>query len=152
MVPLPTAPVENARLLINFRCLGLTESSIIASFTSAHDIYHGSSGSLLPLVEARLVDPEGKDIEAYDQPGELLLMSPSLVLGYLGDDEATKSTFDANGWLRTGDIGVMRVSPKQTEHLFILDRIKDMIKVKVCITISHWEHILDPSLNLLIKS
>lgn len=63
-------------------------------------------------------------------------MSPGLFIGYLGDEEATRKTFDANGWLRTGDVGVMRRGPNGTEHLFILDRIKDMIKVKVSISAS----------------
>lgn len=58
-------------------------------------------------------------------------MSPSLFVGYLGNEEATKNTFDAQGWLRTGDVGLMRRGPQETEHLFIVDRLKDMIKVKV---------------------
>jgi long-subunit acyl-CoA synthetase (AMP-forming) len=58
-------------------------------------------------------------------------MSPGLFVGYLGEEEATKNTLDADGWLRTGDVGMMRMGPNGTEHLFIVDRIKDMIKVKV---------------------
>jgi long-subunit acyl-CoA synthetase (AMP-forming) len=49
----------------------------------------------------------------------------------MGDAEATRNAFDADGWLYTGDVGVMRLGPNGTEHLFILDRLKDMIKVKV---------------------
>jgi len=77
------------------------------------------------------VGPEGQEIEALNSPGEVLLKSPSIFPGYLADEEASKSAFDAAGWLRTGDVGMMKMGPNGTEHLFIVDRIKDMIKVKV---------------------
>ena len=99
--------------------------------TSGHDTLVGSSGSLIPLFEARLLGPEGQEIETLDTPGEVLLRSPSIFPGYLGDDEASTGAFDGDGWLRTGDIGMMKLGPNGTEHLFIVDRIKDMIKVKV---------------------
>lgn len=74
--------------------------------------------------------PEGKEITSYDTPGELLVRSPSVVLGYLNNDKANKETFE-DGWMRTGDEAVFRAGPKGTEHLFIVDRIKELIKVKV---------------------
>ena len=110
---------------------GSTETSILATFTSEHDVWHGSSGSLLPSCQLRLVTPEGLDISGYDQVGEILYKAPNIFVDYLGDEEASKDTFTADGWLRTGDVGVMRVSPGGAEHLVIKDRIKDMIKVKV---------------------
>lgn len=115
----------------------MTESSVIASYTSPHDIWLGSSGSLLPLFHARLISEEGHDIEGYDEPGELLLSSPSIMQGFLGDDAENEATFGSNGWLRTGDVVVVRLSPKQqTEHLFIVDRLKDMIKVKASLLLA----------------
>lgn len=68
---------------------------------------------------------------AYDTPGELVVRSPSVVLGYLNNETATKETFE-DGWMRTGDEAVVRLSPKNVEHIFIVDRIKELIKVKVC--------------------
>ncbi|KAL2825067.1 hypothetical protein BDW59DRAFT_146767 [Aspergillus cavernicola] len=109
---------------------GLTETGVIATFTSAHDVWHGSSGSLVPQFEIRLVKPDGTDAEGFDEPGEVHFNSPSVFAGYLGDDESNKNTFDAKGWLKSGDIGVFRKAPSGNPHLFILDRIKDMIKVK----------------------
>lgn len=106
------------------------------SSTSKHDIWHGSSGSLLPYVECRIVDPEGKEIEAYGQSGEVLVRSPSVVLGYLNDEKSSKETFQ-DGWLRTGDEGLFRVSASGHEHLFIVDRIKELIKVRVSTNGSH---------------
>ena len=66
----------------------------------------------------------------YDQPGELVIKSPSVVLGYLNNPKANKETFD-DGWMRTGDEAVVRRSLQGNEHIFIVDRIKELIKVKV---------------------
>ncbi|RDW67404.1 acyl--CoA ligase [Aspergillus mulundensis] len=109
---------------------GLTETGVIVSLTSPHDVWHGSSGSLLPSFEIRLIRPDGTDIENLDEPGEVYFNSPSCFVGYVGDEESNKNIFDEKGWLKSGDIGVFRTSPKGYPHLFILDRIKDMIKVK----------------------
>ena len=109
---------------------GMTETSTVVLSTAADDIWFGSSGSLLPAVEAKILSTEGTDITEYDQPGELIVKSPSGVLGYLNNEEATKETFQ-DGWIRTGDEAVVRKGPKGTEHFFIVDRIKELIKVKV---------------------
>ncbi|KAK2748567.1 hypothetical protein FQN57_000702 [Myotisia sp. PD_48] len=108
---------------------GLTETTAVATHTSPQDIYFGSSGCLLPLVEARLLSPDGSELTSYDTPGELLLRGPTIVLGYLNNDAANKETFH-NAWLRTGDEAVVRKSPKGEDHIFIVDRIKELIKVK----------------------
>lgn len=101
------------------------------------DTWFGSSGSLLPSYKAKLVSIEGVEITGYDQPGELVLQSPSIVLGYLNNDKANAETFisDPEGqgkWIRTGDEAVVRKAPSGNEHLIIVDRIKELIKVKVC--------------------
>lgn len=85
---------------------------------------------MLPGFEAKLLTPEGVEITGYDEPGELVVRSPSVVLGYLNNEKATKETFE-DGWMRTGDEAVFRKSPKGNEHVFIVDRIKELIKVKV---------------------
>ncbi|KAL8658161.1 MAG: hypothetical protein Q9226_001211 [Calogaya cf. arnoldii] len=90
---------------------------------------YGSSGSFLPMVEARIMSVDGVEITGYDQPGELVIKSPSVVLGYLNNDEADRETFQ-DGWMRTGDVAVIKKSPKGNEHCFIVDRIKELIKVK----------------------
>ncbi|EEP79140.1 hypothetical protein UREG_03986 [Uncinocarpus reesii 1704] len=108
---------------------GLTETTAVATHTSPHDIFFGSSGCLLPLLEARLVTPDGADVEEYDTPGELLLRGPTIVLGYLNNEAANKETFQ-DGWLRTGDEAVFRKSHNGEDHVFIVDRIKELIKVK----------------------
>ena len=114
---------------------GLTETSTVVCSTSPLDIWFGSSGSLLPRFKAKLVSIEGVEITGYDQPGELVVAGPSIVLGYLNNEKATKETFfeeDGDWWMRTGDEAVFSTSPSGTEHVRIVDRIKELIKVKVC--------------------
>ena len=117
---------------------GLTESSTVISSMSRSDVWPGSSGSLIPGVEARIVSADGKDIETYSTPGELWVKSPSVTLGYLNNKQSTNETFieDERGrWLRTGDEVEFRKSPKSgNEHLWVVDRMKELIKVKVSTT------------------
>lgn len=117
---------------------GLTETCTVVCSTWADDIWFGSSGSLLPGYKARIMSSEGNEITGYDQPGELVVSSPSVTLGYLKNEKATKETFvtldDGLRYMRTGDEVLLRKSPNGHEHLFIVDRIKELIKVKVCET------------------
>lgn len=76
------------------------------------------------------------EITALDQPGEILVRAPSVVLGYLHNEKANAATFvhddDGGRWIRTGDIGLMtKVSSSGNEQLVIVDRIKELIKVMV---------------------
>jgi len=109
---------------------GMTESCVAVAITLPSDPWPGSCGTLIPGYQAKLMDPEGKEISAYDTPGELVLKSPSVVPGYFKNDKANEETF-REGWLWTGDEAVFRGSKAGNEHLFIVDRIKELIKVKV---------------------
>lgn len=111
----------------------------MVSSTTELDIDPGSSGSLLPGIKAKVIDAEGKEVTEYNTPGELYVQGPSVVLGYLNNAKATAETFvnHSDGrWMRTGDEVIVRKSPKGIEHLVIVDRIKELIKVKVNFTIS----------------
>ncbi|OJJ48220.1 hypothetical protein ASPZODRAFT_165133 [Penicilliopsis zonata CBS 506.65] len=108
---------------------GLTETATVVTSTHPTDVLFGSSGVLLPGVEARLVDPEGNEITTLDTPGELIVRSPSVTLGYLHNEKATRETFDKD-WMRTGDEIAIRLSPSGNQHVFVVDRIKELIKVK----------------------
>ncbi|KAL2834161.1 hypothetical protein BJY01DRAFT_259599 [Aspergillus pseudoustus] len=108
---------------------GLTETATSVATTKPDDIWLGSVGPLLPTVECRLLDPEGDVIQTYGKSGELWVKSPSVTLGYYNNDRATSESFK-NGWHRTGDEAMFRVAPSGHEHLFIVDRIKELIKVK----------------------
>lgn len=62
----------------------------------------GSCGRLLPGAEARLVDPQGREVPV-GEPGELLVRSPGQMLGYYGEPEMTEAVV-SDGWFRTGDL------------------------------------------------
>ncbi|KAI1021955.1 hypothetical protein LB504_007266 [Fusarium proliferatum] len=109
---------------------GLTECVSIVTFSRAADIMPGSSGCLFPSNQGRLIDQGGKEITSYDTAGELYLKSAAMIPGYLGEDDAMRAKFTVDGWLPTGDIGFFRRSPHGDDHLYLVDRLKDMIKVK----------------------
>jgi long-chain acyl-CoA synthetase len=72
-------------------------------------------------VECRLVDETGRDVPI-GEPGEILLRSPGLMLGYWRNPKATAETL-RDGWLHTGDVAVVDADGYYT----IVDRLKDMI-------------------------
>ncbi|KAJ9144226.1 Acetyl-CoA synthetase-like protein [Pleurostoma richardsiae] len=112
---------------------GLTESSTAICGTSEHDIMPGTSGSLMPWTKCKVIDADGNEVTEYETPGELYAQSPSICLGYLDNARATAETFvwlDDGRYLRTGDEVVVRKSPQENEHVVIVDRIKELIKVK----------------------
>ncbi|KAL3426495.1 hypothetical protein PVAG01_00004 [Phlyctema vagabunda] len=109
---------------------GLTECVSPVTLTPATDIAPGSSGLLLPSVKARLISADGEEINELEVSGELYLKSPTRISGYLGESEEDDAKFLIGGWLPTGDIGVFRQGIDGNEHLFLIDRVKDMIKVK----------------------
>jgi 4-coumarate--CoA ligase len=63
---------------------------------------------------------------AREEVGELIIMSPSLMNGYLNNPVATAEAFDEDGWFRTGDIGKVDAEG----NVYITDRLKEVIKVK----------------------
>ncbi|MBH0781105.1 AMP-binding protein [Nocardia bovistercoris] len=113
-----TVPVSVTRRLAGmglhpFRAYGSTEHpSITASRYSAPEFERlETDGRPMPGVEIRIAED-----------GEILSRGPDLCLGYL-DPELTERAFDATGWYRTGDIGVLHADG----HLTITDRKSDVI-------------------------
>lgn len=80
-----------------------------------------TDGRALAGVDLRLVDADGQEVPP-GTPGEILSRGPDLCLGYT-DPELTASTFDADGWYRSGDMGVL----DEDGFLTITDRVKDVI-------------------------
>lgn len=108
---------------------GMTESCsvITAHPPSRYDYkYAYKVGQIVGSTELRIVDPDtGKDC-GIDTPGELWARGPQVTMGYLNNPKATAESFDADGYLHTGDIGTIDAEG----FVSITDRIKDMIKVK----------------------
>eukprot|EP01080_Neovahlkampfia_damariscottae_P007366 gene7366-11688_t len=104
---------------------GMTESSPLISAQFDNKAIAGGAGVLISNIEARIVDENGKDL-GYDNEGELVIRGPNVMKGYLGNEEATKYTI-RDGWLFTGDIAKIE---KKTNEVFILDRVKELIKYK----------------------
>lgn len=78
-------------------------------------------GRPLPMTEARIVGPDGRDLPP-GQAGELWLRGANVTPGYWNRPDASAEAIDAAGWLRTGDVA--RADPDGFHH--IVDRIKDM--------------------------
>ena len=91
---------------------GQTENTALATVTPTDDVRIGKVGVALPGVELAIAED-----------GEILTRSAANFVGYLDNPEATASTLDAEGWLHTGDIGVL----DDDGYLTITDRKKDLI-------------------------
>ncbi|KAL7790798.1 hypothetical protein V8C37DRAFT_384060 [Trichoderma ceciliae] len=135
--PLGPEVVESLTKMFPKWCVGqgygMTECSPTVSSTNELDVLFGSSGSLLPGKKAKIIDLEGREVTEYDTPGELLVQSPAVVLGYLNNEKANAETFvhdDDGRWLRTGDEVIVRKSSQGHEHIIVVDRIKELIKTK----------------------
>ncbi len=124
-LPNETAELVRERLGIELReGYGLTECSPIVATATGTDAPIGSIGVPVPGLEVRLVDTDGTDVLIGDT-GELWVRGPNVFAGYLDDPEATARALTEDGWLRTGDLGLV------DDHgfLYIVDRLKDLIIV-----------------------
>jgi acyl-CoA synthetase (AMP-forming)/AMP-acid ligase II len=103
---------------------GLTECCGVVSLCRPEDdaeTIATTSGRALPDTEVRCVDEDGKEVPR-GSAGEIVVRGYNVMRGYFEDPEATAKTIDAEGWLHTGDVGVM----DERGYLRITDRIKDM--------------------------
>lgn len=85
----------------------------------------GSVGDLNAGSLAKVIDENGKSLGP-NQRGELCFKGNQLMIGYIGDDKATKDTIDKDGWLHSGDVGYY----DDEKQFYIVDRIKELIKWK----------------------
>ena len=106
---------------------GLTESTGTVTMCrrgDPADTIAGTSGRAIPGVEVRVVSDDRTPLPA-GEPGEVVVRGYTVTAGYLGDPDATAETIDGDGWLHTGDIGVL----DEAGNLTITDRKKDMFIV-----------------------
>jgi long-chain acyl-CoA synthetase len=114
--------VTNSRAIEGY---GLTETSPILTFNPIEGLTKPDSiGIPTPSTDVKCVDEEGNRLPA-GEAGEIWAKGPQVMPGYLGQEEETKNVLTADGWFKTGDIGVM----DEDGFFKIVDRKKDMILV-----------------------
>ncbi|MEX2626735.1 MAG: FadD3 family acyl-CoA ligase [Ilumatobacteraceae bacterium] len=106
---------------------GLSESTGTISICRPDDppeTIATTSGRPIPGIEVAIVDDDGAEVPR-GTPGEIVCRGYNVMVGYLDDPEATAETITPDGWLHTGDIGVMDADG----YIAITDRKKDMFNV-----------------------
>ena len=92
----------------------------------------GSVGQLDPNCDCMLLDDDGNEVRE-GQPGELYVRGPNICLGYWRNPQATKESLSPDGWLRSGDVAIVK-----NGWFWIVDRKKvsnTMKNVSVCIDV-----------------
>ena len=128
-----TCPVEVMRRCIDEMNMtgisiayGMTETSPVSCQTRADDDVErrtASIGRVHPHLEIKIVDPvTGQTVER-GETGEYCTRGYSVMLGYWNDEAKTREAIDAEGWMHTGDLGIMR----EDGYCTIVGRIKDMV-------------------------
>ena len=128
--PCPPETMREVMDRMNMRevtiCYGLTECSPVFTQTSADDdIEHKCEtvGRKHPPVDVRVIDPSDGHICAPGEPGELCCKGYNVMKGYYKMPEATAEAIDADGYLHSGDLGMV----DEDGYYRVTGRIKDMI-------------------------
>ena len=106
---------------------GLTESTGVVTMCTPNDDYETiatTSGCAIADVEVKCVNQDGEEV-GIDEPGEILVRGYNITQGYFNNPEATQEAIDRDGWLHTGDIGMLDANG----YIKITDRSKDMFIV-----------------------
>ena len=104
---------------------GLTETSpVVISNPLDIEQWTGTIGMPIPSTEAAILDDDGREV-ALGEVGEICVRGPQVMQGYWNRPDETRRAFTADGWFRTGDLGVM----DDRGYFRITDRKKDMIIV-----------------------
>jgi fatty-acyl-CoA synthase len=104
---------------------GMTETSPVSFQTATNDPIErkvSTVGRVQPHVEVKIIDENGNTTEP-NQQGELATRGYSVMKGYWGDEERTAEAIDADGWMHTGDLGVIDTQGYGN----IVGRVKDMV-------------------------
>ena len=110
---------------------GLSETSPVATANRV-DIkeFTGTIGLPIPSTEIEILDDDGV-VLPYGQPGEIAIRGPQVMAGYWQRPDETAKTMTADGYFKTGDVGIM----DERGYTRIVDRKKDMIIVSVSTSI-----------------
>jgi fatty-acyl-CoA synthase len=105
---------------------GMTETSPVSTQTHVDDDLDrrtATIGRVHPHVEIKIVDPATGETVPRGETGEFCTRGYSVMLGYWNDEAKTKEAVDADGWMHTGDLAVMR----EDGYAMIVGRIKDLV-------------------------
>ncbi len=104
---------------------GMSETAAMGTNNSATSLrFSGSIGVPLPSVEIAIKGDDGHNV-AFGQPGEICIKGPNVMRGYFNQPEENVEAFTSDGFMRTGDVGIMAPNG----YTRIVDRLKDMILV-----------------------
>jgi fatty-acyl-CoA synthase len=107
---------------------GMSEFGVgaaLSALDSTEEQCTEASGFRAPGYEIRVVDPASGRDQPPGVPGEILVRSYMTMQGYYGKPAETAQALDRDGWLHSGDMGVMR----EDGHLRFMGRYKDMLKI-----------------------
>lgn len=113
--------VEDFLRAIKFRYTvgyGMTECAPLISYTGWQSFKRSSCGKIVDNMEFRI-----NSIDQHNEVGEILVRGENVMAGYYKNEEATKAAIDKDGWLYTGDLGVVDMEG----NIFIKGRSKSMI-------------------------
>jgi fatty-acyl-CoA synthase len=105
---------------------GMTETSPVSMQTRTDDSFEhkvGTVGRVCAHLEVKIADPLTGEALPRGEAGEFCTRGYSVMLGYWDDEEKTREAIDADGWMHTGDLGVM----DEDGFVQITGRIKDMV-------------------------
>jgi fatty-acyl-CoA synthase len=121
--------VEARRVFGHFVSVyGMTEvlaGVTLSALDSTEEQCVEASGYPAPGYEVMIVDPDTGREQPTGEPGEILVRSTMLMRGYYRKPEATADAIDRDGWMHTGDMGLIRPDG----HLRFMGRYKDMLKI-----------------------
>ncbi|MBR2290469.1 MAG: AMP-binding protein [Clostridia bacterium] len=103
--------------IATYQGYGLTETAPVIAAEHMTVQRYGSIGMLFPSVEGKIMEPDEDGI------GELVIKSPTVMIGYMNNEEATKEAIDEDGWFHTGDLAYF----DKDDFLFITGRKKSVI-------------------------
>ena len=107
---------------------GMSEFGVgaaLSALDSTEEQCTEASGYPAPGYEIRVVDPQSGRDEPPEVPGEILVRSYMTMRGYYGKPAETAQALDRDGWVHTGDMGIIRADG----HLRFMGRYKDMLKI-----------------------
>lgn len=128
---IPVSLIHQMRNELGFKTVltayGLTESCGMVTMCrdgDAAELIATTSGRAIPDVEVKCIDEIGNEVPR-GEAGEIVCRGYNVMQGYFNNEEETAKAIDADGWLHTGDIGIM----DDNGYLKITDRMKDMFIV-----------------------